>query len=180
MATRVEVWVDVKEYTNIYQVSNLGRVRSLDRFVKTTDGRTRFISGKLLTPDTNRGGYLYVVLCVGNAKKMKTVHRLVAEAFIPNLRGKRCINHKNCSKLDNRQDNLEWVTHKENSTHAKNNGLVAKGRRLPQSKLSDAEVRKVIVMLQRGMAQHRIAKKMGVHQSQISRINTRTTYSHVT
>lgn len=115
----MEEWKDIKGYEGLYQVSNKGRVRSLDRqYVgRNQYGHTYIIvkKGKILKPCTQRG-YEYVVLSVGgvNRKTMK-VHRLVAEAFIPNPDNKPCIDHINTIRNDNRVENLRWVTIQENS-----------------------------------------------------------------
>lgn len=100
----------------------MGRVRSLERLVTNSKGVTKRIKGRILKP-INRNGY-YVVNLHANARcKMLLVHRLVAETFIPNLYTKEQVNHKNGIKLDNRLENLEWTTPKENTHHAIRTGL---------------------------------------------------------
>lgn len=104
----IEIWKDVVGYEGLYQVSNLGKVRSLDRVVK----RGWCYKGKLLTPTVNKdNGYLYVNL----AGKNKTVHRLVALAFIPNPENKPCVGHKDTNRQNAKASNLEWVTYSENN-----------------------------------------------------------------
>lgn len=99
----MEIWKDIEGYEGYYQVSNEGIVKSLRR-------------NKILKPYTNRG-YEYVVFSVGNKRKTIRVHRLVAEAFIPNPQNKPCVDHINTVRNDNRVENLRWTTHKENSNN---------------------------------------------------------------
>lgn len=124
-----EIWKDIKCYENLYQVSNLGRVRSLDHY--GSNGVSMILyRGKILKPwFDGRGNYLQVTLSKDNKHKKHQVHRLVAETFLPNIENKREVNHKNAIKTDNRLDNLEWVTSKENKEHAKAMGLYPKTRR---------------------------------------------------
>lgn len=115
----MEIWKDIKGYENIYQVSNLGNVRSLDRIDKY---KNRPLKGKLIKP-YNNNGYSIAKLWQNNKYKMLSIHRLVAIAFIDNIYKKPCVNHINGIKNDNRIDNLEWCTHKENIQHAFDTGL---------------------------------------------------------
>lgn len=105
---KMEIWKDVKGYEGRYQVSSYARVR----LVK---GDTKRILGQA------RGSWGYFTVGVNKAPRL--VHRLVAEAFIPNPENKPQVNHKNGDKLDNLPVNLEWVTPKENMEHARDTGL---------------------------------------------------------
>lgn len=104
-----EQWRPIKGYEGLYEVSDLGRVRSLDRYNK---GRVR--RGRILRHYVTGSEYYQVCLSKEGAQRNIAVHRLVAEAFVPNPHGKDTVNHINEDKLDNRACNLEWLTRKEN------------------------------------------------------------------
>ena len=119
-----EIWKDIEGYEG-YQISNFGRVRSLDRY----DGRGWWIKGRILKPIMDKKGYLNVGLSKNNQRKIFKVHRLVALHFIPNIENKPEIDHINTIKIDNTvflnedgsvnydKTNLRWVTPKENSNN---------------------------------------------------------------
>ena len=102
-----EIWVDIKGYEGLYQVSNKGRVKSLN-YNKTGEER-------VLINQPDKTGYLHVVI----KGKIINVHRLVAEAFIPNPENKPCVDHINTIRSDNRVENLRWATTKENMNNEK-------------------------------------------------------------
>lgn len=107
-----EEWRDIECFEGLYQVSDLGRVKSFH-------GKTPRILKQATTPN----GYRIVCLMKDGIKTMVTIHRLVAEAFIPNMDNKPDINHMNGNKTDNRVSNLEWATRAENVLHAYETGL---------------------------------------------------------
>ena len=105
-----EIWKDIKGYEGLYQVSNLGRVKSLEKI--DFSGHKR--KCKILKLALNRYGYAYLTLSKNGNKKAYTVHRLVAESFIPNPNKLPFVNHKDENKSNNRVKNLEWCTHEYN------------------------------------------------------------------
>lgn len=117
-----EKWKDIKGYEGLYQVSNLGRVKSLRRKVRTQKG-SYYIKERELKICKDNIGYLVVGLTYKGKTKIIRLHRIIAEAFIPNPTNKPVINHINGIKNDNRIENLEWTTYKENSIHAIKTGL---------------------------------------------------------
>ncbi len=117
-----EIWKDIEGYEGFYQVSNLGRVRSIDHTIHRTDGTTAFYRGRILVPVGSP--YLHVCLSKGPKHKQVRVHRLVAQAFIPNPNGYRQVDHIDCDKKNNRAENLRWCTTQENTRYAQENGLL--------------------------------------------------------
>lgn len=111
----MEIWknINLKGYEDFYQVSNLGRVRSVDK----VDSLGRLIRGKIKSNANNGNGYLVVNLKNNGKQKMVTVHRLVAEAFIENPKNLPCVNHKDENKTNNKVNNLEWCDHKYNNSY---------------------------------------------------------------
>lgn len=112
-----EIWKDIEGYEGIYQVSNLGRVRSVDRYVQHNYGGLKFQSGKILKPSIQNTGYYYVLLYKNGKALRKTLHRIIAKAFIPNPENKPQIDHINGIRTDNRIENLRWVTPSENNSN---------------------------------------------------------------
>jgi hypothetical protein len=111
-----EIWKDIEGYEGIYQVSNVGRVKSLERTTKSSRNGTEYfrtIKPKILKQSFNRCGYLKVPLGRGLIRKQMYIHRLVAIAFIDNPTKKPTVDHLNTIKTDNRVCNLRWATYSE-------------------------------------------------------------------
>lgn len=115
-----EVWRPIRGYEGLYEVSNFGQVRSIERTVSNKIGSWK-INSKIKTQRKDNRGYYRVKLCKGGKIKSFAVHRLVAEAFIPNPYHYSEVNHKNCIKTDNRADNLEWCTRSYNVNYGNGN-----------------------------------------------------------
>lgn len=106
-----EIWKPVKGFEGYYEVSNLGRVRSIDRVVvDNVRNCERLLKGKILIQRNNSNGYMGIMFCKEHKLYNKYVHRLVAETFIPNPDNLPQVNHKDEDKSNNRADNLEWCT----------------------------------------------------------------------
>lgn len=111
----MEIWKDIEGYEGDYQVSNLGRVKSY-KFKKEEVA--------ILKPHKSKREYFVVYLNKKCKRKACKIHRLVAQAFIPNPSNKELVNHIDGDKLNNNVSNLEWSTHGENVRHALKNGLI--------------------------------------------------------
>lgn len=111
-----EIWKDIPGYRGEYQASSLGKIRSVKKDRKI----------KILSDRKHPNGYFYTMVCMDGICQTKKAHRLVSFTFIPNPQNKPQVNHKNGVKTDNRVENLEWVTHKENGIHAYKTGLTKK------------------------------------------------------
>lgn len=118
-----EIWKDVPDYEGYYQISNLGRVKSLERWV-SNGASQRKIDEKIRVPVMKENGYLYVILQKAQSKKMFFIHRLVIENFVG--RSKLEIDHLDSIKTNNWVSNLEYVTHRENITR-----YISKKKSLP-------------------------------------------------
>ena len=128
----MENWKDIKGYEGLYQVSDLGRIKSLARDIYCQNGIVRHIEEKILAFNLDRGGYQYVALSLNGKAKSIKVHRLVALAFIPNPENKSQINHKNEVKTDNSVENLEWCDAAYNVNYGTRNERMVKNRRYPK------------------------------------------------
>lgn len=175
-----EIWKPISGYEGLYEVSNLGRVRSLDRIVRYRNGNDRLTKGRLLRPCLPQG-YQQVTLCDELSNSPFKVHRLVAIAFCVREIGCNVVNHIDGIKTNNAADNLEWTTSKGNTLHARENGLLDPpiGERSGSAKLSSAEISEIRRLAKSGVRQVDLAKRYGVTQSNISRIASCDTWGHL-
>jgi hypothetical protein len=166
----VEIWKNIINYEGLYQVSNMGRVKSLWK------GKERILkSGKSIW------GYYLVNLHKNGKIKTYSVHRLVGIAFISNPDNKPEINHIDGNKTNNRADNLEWCTHLENIEHAYIIGLhTQKGEKNGHSKLTDVQVLEIRKKYDTGKyIQQELADEYNVSIGAISAITTNKNWSHL-
>lgn len=112
----MEIWKDIEGYEGLYQVSNLGRVKSLERRVASKCGSYRRVRERILKIVVS-AGYGQVILCKPKNQTRFLVHRLVAKAFVPNPDGLKIVNHKDENPLNCNSENLEWCTYKYNSNY---------------------------------------------------------------
>jgi hypothetical protein len=170
--TPIENWLPVPGFEGWYEVSNQGRVRRVKPY------RNTYI-GKIIKPYLAGHGYLYVKLHRLGKRSTRTIHMLVASAFVPNPTGLPDVNHKDTVKTNNRSLNLEWSTHKENMQHANTNGLFLNGESLPQAKLTCARVNQIRGLHSNGERKAHLAKTFGVSWGAIHLIVVGKTWKHV-
>jgi len=153
-----EQWLPIKDYEDIYQISNYGRLR-------------RISSGKILIPRIDsRGHYYRMNLCVKNVRVDFLLHRIVGKHFISNPDNKLEINHLDGNKANNHASNLEWVTSQENKAHARRLGLTKPCPSGSGSKLSRADVDNIRFLRSTGIEAQYIADQYGVTRNTIYRI----------
>jgi predicted XRE-type DNA-binding protein len=179
---KMEIFKDVKGYEGFYQVSNLGNVRSLERKVAhRKKGYWQVLKERILKPGNNGKGYLYLTFRKEGEAKNQTIHRLVANAFLDNPENKRCVNHKDGNKLNNKVSNLEWNTHIENMQHAYKTGLRNQtGEKNHSTNLKDIEVCQIKDLLNsKRFYQREIGKFYGVTRATITGIARGKTWKHI-
>lgn len=123
LKSKKEIWRDVKGYEGYYQVSNMGRVKSISRIIKHSRTNSAQLKDRMLKHSIDSYGYCIVGLSLNGVSKSKKVHRLVAIAFIPNPENKNQVNHKK-SKTENSIRCIEWATNSENIKNAWERGLI--------------------------------------------------------
>lgn len=175
----MEIWKDIEGYEGLYQISNLGRVKSLKRICQSAVGG-RTVPEIVRKPRYNKDGYMYVNLHKDGVRKSKKIHRMVAEAFIPNPENKPEVNHI-IDKRHNDWESLEWVTKSENEKHAHAIGKKNhKGSNHSQAKLSEGKVMCILEMSLLGISGRDISFIYGVSDSTIYSILSGKKWTHVT
>ncbi len=167
----METWKPVTGYEALYEVSDLGRIRSMDRICQHKNGATSTRRGRILKPAL-RAGYPFINLCLDGIHRQVHVHRLVAEAFCPKEPGNEVVNHLDGDKTNNHAANLEWTTHQGNAAHAFASGLnrARHGEESHSSKLTADQVAAIRTSLINGETGVALAEKHGVHVMTISNI----------
>lgn len=167
-----EIWKDIEGYEGVYQISSLGKVKSLKRITRfKNNDRIRVEEERILKPQITHKGYHKIQLRKNGKTKGHFVHRLVAEAFIPNPENKSTVNHKDGDKLNNFVGNLEWMSNLENMRHAYQTGIRNNGDNAP---VTLAKLKPVAQYTKGGtlVAEYRSIKeaveKTGIGQSSIS------------
>lgn len=171
----VEIWKDISGYEGLYQVSNKGRVKS-------TGGRHGGFSCDIILKSHFQKGYHKLRLYKDNTWHNFLVHRLIAIAFIPNPYNKPYINHINGNRSDNRIENLEWCTQKENIVHAHLLNLcpIRNGESIGTSKLKEFEAIEVYKLYHsKKYTNAQIAKMFNIDPTNVSTIGLRKSWKHL-
>lgn len=183
MKNQKEIWKNISGWEGYYQISNLGRVRSLDRLIVNSIGRKYFLKGIVLKNITPKNHYPYVCLRKNGLNIPQSIHRLIAEYFIPNPENKPQVNHKDGNKHNYNIKNLEWSTAKENSQHARDNGLqkTIKGDKCVYAKLTDEKVLAIKRLHRINPKFHRsnLALKLNVNVNTIVSIIKNRNWNHL-
>lgn len=183
----MERWKYIPGTSGFYQVSDNGRLRSVDRTVTFKDGRVRKYKGQMLRVYIQKSrGYPQYIFTVNCELFQGDVHKLVAKAFVPNYKSLKYVNHKDGKKSNNHYSNLEWVTAKENTDHAIRTGLfdgkppLKQGEENGNSKLTleaVVEIRKNYKPRVRTVQS--FADKYGVSKPTIEKVLSRKIWAHV-
>ncbi len=176
-----EIWKDIIGFEGFYQVSNMGRIKSLAKIIKHSNPKLQCNRKERILRQTKTNGYLNVSLCKYGIVSQHTSHRLVGLHHVDNPENKPCINHKKGIRHDNRATEIEWATHSENQKHAYDIGLHTKmiGENVNGVKLTEEDVVKIRTLLSNGHTQKKIGLTFGVNSSTISDIKTKTTWIHI-
>lgn len=174
-----EEWRPVVGYEKYYEVSDHGRVRSLDRLIARNDPRYGVVavrkSGRVMRPGDSMGYPACGLVVEGVAIHVK-VHRLVAEAFLPNPNGWITVNHIDGNKQNNHVSNLEWASYTQNNIHGHETGLIPVGEKRPNAKLTEGQVRKIRAG---GKTDREFAEEFGVSSTPVSYARLGWTWRHV-
>lgn len=174
MKQTTEEWKDIEGYEGLYQISNLGFVKTLERKKKVGHINTCIVPEKILNRNKSRKGYLQVTLSKNGKLDSYRISRLVAQHFIPNTENKPQVNHIDGNKDNNDITNLEWVTNDENISHAIKNGLYNSniGENSHYAKLTRQQVEEIKQLRNQGWKIKDLGNKYNITGTTISRITT--------
>ena len=175
-----EEWKDVVGYEGVYSVSNLGKIKSLDRLISYTGvNKIQKYPSIVLSQSLNSVGYYQVSMSVNNKRMRFMTHRVVADAFCEKRFGCNVVNHIDGNYTNNKSSNLEWVSCAENVRHAISTGLVKiHGERSHFSKFTDSQADIIRDIKKLGIKTSRLCVLLGVHKSCINRIIKGETYNN--
>ena len=157
-----EIWRDIEGYEGLYQVSNKGRVKSVERIVWDNRGYYKTIQEKILKPEKTKWGYLRVVLCRDNKKKHYMIHRLVGQVFLENPQNLPVINHIDENKENNCSSNLEWCSISYNNNYNDRTKKIAEKLSKPVFSID-----KISGLILEFPSAHEASRQTGINQSHI-------------
>jgi hypothetical protein len=178
----IEEWRDVRGYEGLYMVSNLGRIKSLERIYYSGKSRkSRKIQPESILKIRSIGKYLGMCLFKNGRRSTRYVHRVVASAFIPNLDNLPEVNHKNANKHDNAIENLEWCTKEGNLQHARENGLLpGKGAKHPKAIFNNDDILSIrLLRSTQNLSGCKLAKMYNANPVTIYNIINRKSYANI-
>lgn len=158
----MEIWKYINGYEGLYEISNKGKVRNT--------------KGKILIAHTQNKGYLYVNLYFNHKEHKYTIHRLVAEAFIPKIKGFNQVNHINGNKKDNSVENLEWCNQRLNYNHGMQKFLYSHNENHYFAKLTNEQVKTIPTLFKIGFTRTTISRILNVDSSSIKAIEKGISY----
>lgn len=162
----MEQWKDIKGFEEFYQISNLGRIKSKDRYLRTCGNGVRFAKGRIIKPVICTNGYYEIHLRVDGKRTVKMLHRVVAEAFLANPNNLPEVNHKDENPANNGVENLEWCTSKYNANYGTRNQRMVKDKYLKSVIMMDKHGNKLKTFKSMGEA----ARETGADVSSMIRV----------
>ena len=176
----MEIWKDIPEFNNEYQISNLGRIRSKEAVIMRSNGSPHTRKSKILKPALD-GGYLKGAVCIDKKLVPYRIHKLVANAFVDGKKEWLEVNHINGIKSDNKAENLEWVTRSQNLIHAVKTGLlpVTRGSQRTQAKMTEETVREIYKLKSEGIQRKFIVERLGITVNMYKDLMRGKTWKHV-
>lgn len=180
-----EIWKPIRGYEGLYEVSNLGRVKSLERIMEYKNrwgGISRRVKPEqlMVSRPNCRWGYYEVPLQKDGVQRFKRLHRLVADAFCPNPEGYNEVNHIDENRANNCAVNLEWCNHHYNTHYGTRNKRLGEILRKRMAKVTEREVIEIRGLIEKGMRMTKVAEMFGLSYSQIRRIKTGQNWGWVT
>lgn len=174
-----ERWLPVVEYEGLYEVSDQGRIRGVDRYIGHPKGGVRLWRGRMLKQTVMSNGYFEVSLCKEGARTVRTVHSVVCEAFHGPAPTGYWAAHENGQKFDCRAQNLSWKTVADNQADKKRHGTQVCGEAHYAAKLTEKAVHRARALYTAGYTQKRIAGLLGVTRRTIGRAVSGQAWAHV-
>ena len=181
-----EIYKDIIGYENIYQISNLGNVKVLERSWRCGNNYNVIKHHKeyILKTKITSKGYAAVKLCKDGKRSWPLVHRLIAQAFISNPNNLPDVNHRNGIKKDNSISNLEWITNLDNIKHASLNGLLPRGESMYCSKITESQALRIKYiynyMKPKKGYWSSVEKNLGISRTSLENIKYGKNWKHIT